>query len=166
MSEHAAVRPATLDDLKRLVAHLQSHQVDYLLIGGYALFMHGYQRYTEDIDLLLPVDAVNGQRVIDALAYLPDADAWTLDPAWFGEGENIRIADEILLDLLFVAGGGETYASLQPYIQDVDLGDCCIRTVDLEGLLKTKQGVRPQDQADRLVLEAALRAIREKPPRP
>lgn len=68
MSEHAAVRPVTLDDLKRLVAHLQKHQVDYLLIGGYALFMHGYQRYTEDIDLLLPVDAVNGQRVIDALA--------------------------------------------------------------------------------------------------
>jgi hypothetical protein len=37
-------RPATLEDLKPLLRSLNEHAVDYLLIGGYALAAHGYQR--------------------------------------------------------------------------------------------------------------------------
>jgi hypothetical protein len=40
MSDHS--RPATLDDLKRLLAALHAEHADYLLIGGYALLAHGY----------------------------------------------------------------------------------------------------------------------------
>ena len=43
-------RAATFEDVKRLVAKLNEAGVDYLLIGGYALFAHGYHRATEDID--------------------------------------------------------------------------------------------------------------------
>jgi len=42
-------RPATLEDLKALIRALNEHAVDYLLIGGYALFVHGYYRATTDI---------------------------------------------------------------------------------------------------------------------
>ena len=47
-------RPASLEDLKSLVQSLNQHQVDYLLIGGYALFVHGYHHATTDIDVLVP----------------------------------------------------------------------------------------------------------------
>jgi hypothetical protein len=43
-------RPATLEDLKLLLRSLHEHGADYLLIGGYALAAHGYQRATTDID--------------------------------------------------------------------------------------------------------------------
>jgi hypothetical protein len=43
-------RPATLEDLKTLLRSLNANSVDYLLIGGYALAAHGYQRATTDID--------------------------------------------------------------------------------------------------------------------
>jgi hypothetical protein len=46
-------RPATVDDLKRLISALATEQVDYVLIGGYALYALGYQRATTDIDLLV-----------------------------------------------------------------------------------------------------------------
>jgi len=46
--------PASLEDLKTLVSSLNSNQVDYLLIGGYAPFAHGYHRATTDIDVLVP----------------------------------------------------------------------------------------------------------------
>jgi hypothetical protein len=52
MDEYA--RPATLDDLKSLLRALNEHGVEYLLIGGYALAAHGYQRATTDIDVLVP----------------------------------------------------------------------------------------------------------------
>lgn len=34
--------PATLEDLKALIASMNEQGADYLLIGGYALFAHGY----------------------------------------------------------------------------------------------------------------------------
>ncbi len=39
--------------LRRLVADLEKHGIDYNLIGAAALNQHGYQRFTVDIDLLL-----------------------------------------------------------------------------------------------------------------
>lgn len=42
-------RPATIDDLKSLIASLNDQGADYLLIGGYALFAHGYHRATTDM---------------------------------------------------------------------------------------------------------------------
>jgi len=45
-------RPATIEDLKTLLRSLNAHGVEYLLIGGYALAAHGYQRATTDIDCL------------------------------------------------------------------------------------------------------------------
>lgn len=86
-------RPATLDDLKSLLRSFNQRQVDYLLIGGYALFAHGYHRATTDIDVLVPANEAAGQKLKAALMILPDQAAKDIDPAWFEEGENIRIAD-------------------------------------------------------------------------
>ena len=52
VSDHSA-RPATVDDLKLLLRSLNENGVDYLLIGGYALYALGYQRGTTDIDIVL-----------------------------------------------------------------------------------------------------------------
>ena len=62
MSEEYS-RPATVDDLLKVVKSLNAHKVPYILIGGYALFAHGYHRATEDIDLLIPKDLEIGQRI-------------------------------------------------------------------------------------------------------
>lgn len=53
-------RPATLEDLKMLIEALNAQRADYLLIGGYALFAHGYHRSTTDIDILVPATKNRG----------------------------------------------------------------------------------------------------------
>ncbi|MBI2960295.1 MAG: hypothetical protein HYY28_08280 [Betaproteobacteria bacterium] len=156
-----AARPATVEDLKQLVEHLNRESVDYLLIGGFALMALGYQRGTTDIDLLLPRDPGTGERIKRALLYLPDQAARELKPEWFAEDEAIRVADEIVIDLLFTASG-ETYDSLLPHAVTVDLGGVTVRTLDIEGLLKTKQSARDKDKLDRLILEQALAELRRK----
>lgn len=76
--------------------------------------LDGFARFTEDIDVLLPWSLSNGERVIPALSFL--AASRELDPSWFappiGEPENIRVADDLLIDLLFAANG-QTCESLQ-----------------------------------------------------
>lgn len=76
-------RPATLEDLKMLISSLNQQAADYLLIGGYALFAHGYHRATTDIDVLVPATRIAGERLKKALMVLPDQAAKDIDPAWF-----------------------------------------------------------------------------------
>ena len=153
-------RAATLDDLKNLITSLNRHNVEYLLIGGYALFAHGYHRATTNIDLLVPATRESGEKVRRALMVLPDQAAQEIDPAWFEEGDNIRVADDFVVDIMLNACG-ETFDTLKPHAETIDLDGLSVRTINLEGLLKTKQTMREKDVADRMVLEEALRILRK-----
>lgn len=158
MDEDHYSRPATLEDLKTLIRALNSEGVEYLLIGGYALFAHGYHRATTDIDVLVPARRDTGEKVRTALMVLPDQAARDLDPAWFELGENIRVADAFVVDLMLNACG-ETYDTLQQYGETIELDGLPIRTVNLAGLLRTKQTQRDKDVVDRIVLERALASL-------
>lgn len=151
-------RPATLDDLKLLLRSLNEHAVDYLLIGGYALAAHGYQRATTDIDVLVRATAESGQRVKDALMILPDRAAKDLEPAWFEEGENIRVADAFVVDIMLNANG-QTFDTLCRFAETIDLDGIPVKTVNLEGLLLTKQTMREKDIADRTIIERAIEVL-------
>jgi predicted nucleotidyltransferase len=155
-------RPATLEDLKLLLRSLDDHGADYLLIGGYALAAHGYQRATTDIDVVVPATSQAGQRVKDALMVLPDGAAKDIEPQWFEEGENIRVADAFVVDLMLNANG-QTYDSLSRYAQTIELDGIPVKTISLEGLLLTKKTLRDKDAADRIIIERALEVFRSHP---
>jgi len=150
-------RPATLEDLKKLLAALHREGADYLLIGAYALLAHGYPRATVDIDLIVPARRDAAEPIRRALLVLADRSARALAPEWFEEGEGIRVADEIVVDLVFRTCG-ETFESLRPFEITIDLDGVPLRTVNLEGLLRTKQSARERDVSDRRIIEQALQA--------
>lgn len=141
------------DSLLELLRRFQSENVAYVLVGGHAVRLNGFTRNTEDIDVLLPSSLENGLRVIRALSFLPSSK--DLQAEWFaptpGEPENIRVADELLIDLLFAANG-QTYESLQDHVRTIVVDGVQIRTLDIDGLLKTKTDYRDKDRIDREVL--------------
>ncbi len=141
------------DALLRLLARFQSEGVEYILVGGHAVRLNGFVRATEDIDILLPSSAENGRRVIRALEFLPSSK--DLDPEWFsvppGDPENIRIADDLLIDLLFAANG-QSYEDLLHHVRTLEVDGVPVRTLDIEGLLKTKTEYRAKDRIDREAL--------------
>ena len=142
------------DPLLRLLARLGDEGVEYVLVGGQAVRLHGFVRATEDIDVLLRPTRENGERVIRALNFLESSRE--LDPAWFepqpGEVENIRVADDLIVDLLFAANG-ETYESLRPYAREIVVDGVTIRVLSIDGLLRTKTSAREKDILDRRMLE-------------
>lgn len=91
---------------------------------------------------------------------LPDQAAKDIDPAWFDEGENIRVADAFVVDIMLNASG-ETYETLKQYAETIDLDGVPVHTINLEGLLLTKQTMREKDVSDRIILERALETLRE-----
>jgi len=54
-------------DFKELLGLLNSHGVDYIIVGGYALAFHGAPRYTGDLDIFVRPDPDNAQRIMAAL---------------------------------------------------------------------------------------------------
>ncbi|MEO5922276.1 MAG: hypothetical protein ABIR70_00460 [Bryobacteraceae bacterium] len=55
-------------DLREFVALLNSHQVEYLVVGAYAVAFHGYPRYTGDLDILVRPAHDNAAHLLEALA--------------------------------------------------------------------------------------------------
>lgn len=55
-------------DFKELLSLLNTHSVEYLLVGGYAVSAHGFPRYTGDIDIFYRLGEANTQRLAAAMA--------------------------------------------------------------------------------------------------
>jgi hypothetical protein len=131
-------------------------------VGGYALAAHGFGRFTEDIDILVNPAAENSRRWIVALARLPDAAAKELaaEGDVFADDQRyaIRINDEFTIDVM-PSIAGLSWSEMKQHVVTTKIDDTAVRILDLQGLLKTKQGPRPKDQMDRAVIEAALERL-------
>ena len=55
-------------DFRDLLALLNEHKVEYLIVGGYALAFHGAPRFTGDLDVFVRPEAANASRILNALA--------------------------------------------------------------------------------------------------
>ncbi len=55
------------EDFRELLRLLNSHKVEFLVVGGYALAFHGVPRYTGDIDLFVGTNSKNAQALLRAL---------------------------------------------------------------------------------------------------
>lgn len=54
-------------DYKEMLHILQKHDVDYILVGAYALAAHGYPRSTLDIDIWVKPDKGKGAALLEGL---------------------------------------------------------------------------------------------------
>ncbi len=158
--EEEYCRPATINDLLHLIRSLNEKGAQYILIGGYALYAHGIHRATEDIDILVPAKREAALPIIEALLVLPDKTANELEPEWFDEGENIRLADEFVVDLI-LSTCQQTYETLKKYSEIIEVDGVPITTLSIEGLLLTKQSMRDKDVMDRKSLENILQRLKQ-----
>lgn len=54
-------------DFKEFLQLLNSREIEYLVVGGYAVGYHGYPRATGDMDLWIAVNENNALKMVDAL---------------------------------------------------------------------------------------------------
>lgn len=54
-------------DFKDFLRLLNVHQVEYLLIGGYAVGYFGYPRATADMDIWIAMNSANAEKVVTVL---------------------------------------------------------------------------------------------------
>ncbi|WP_323221289.1 nucleotidyltransferase domain-containing protein, partial [Spirulina sp. 06S082] len=54
-------------DFKEFIELLNKHDVKYLVIGGYAVAVHGHPRYTKDIDIWIKMSTENAEKIVKVL---------------------------------------------------------------------------------------------------
>ena len=54
-------------DFNAFIECLSEHRVEFLIVGAYALAIHGVPRFTGDLDVLVAPTLDNAQRLIDAI---------------------------------------------------------------------------------------------------
>jgi hypothetical protein len=123
-------RPATWDDLKTLARYLADAGAEYALVGGYAVAAHGFNRFSEDIDILVEPSAENARRWIAALSRLPDhaarelaseADVFASDKRY-----AIRINDEFTVDVM-PSIAGLSWAEMKSHVTEMDIDGVTVR---------------------------------------
>lgn len=51
-------------DFEDFVALLNVHEVEYMVVGGYAMAFHGKPRYTGDLDIWINISEMNAQKLL------------------------------------------------------------------------------------------------------
>ncbi len=144
-------RPATWDDVLRVAKLLNKHKVRFVLVGGYALYAHGIERLTADIDIAVDPSPANSKNWILALAELPDQATAELleenDPFGGDYSHTIRINDEFTIDIM-PSVAGIPFEQLASNSETLIVNEIECPLLSLRKLLDTKQGHRPKDRAD------------------
>jgi hypothetical protein len=142
-------------DLLKICAALNAAEAAYIVIGGMAMVAHGFNRGTEDIDLLVDRAEENIARLREALSILPDNAVREVRDTDIEEYGVVRVADEVVVDLMGSACGID-FETAQAEIDWREFEGVRIPFASAELLLRTKQTVREKDEIDRLYLKRIL----------
>lgn len=136
-------------DLHEFIESLNSNEVEYLIVGAYAVALYGIPRYTGDLDVWIRSTAENAKRVVRALSQFG-----------FGgigiEAEDFQKPDRIIqlgvhpnrIDLL-TAITGVTYEEAWASRVRADLDGMPASFIGREQLIRNKESTaRPRDLAD------------------
>ena len=122
------------------------------------MVLHGFNRGTEDIDLLVDKVASNIALLKKALSILPDNAVSEVLDTDIEEYGVVRVADEVVVDLMGSACGID-FKSAESHIEWHELDGVKIPFASAELMLKTKQTLREKDEIDRLYLKRILGQI-------
>jgi hypothetical protein len=136
-------------DFKEFIRSLNDNQVHYLVAGGYAVALHGYPRYTKDLDIWIEASPENAARIIKALDQ-------------FGFSSlGLKESDFLVEDQIIQLGYAPNRIDILTSLPGVDFNACYkdrfhlsveeieVDFIDLENLRKNKKASgRLQDLAD------------------
>jgi hypothetical protein len=157
-------RAPELADVVGLCRSLNREQVRYLLIGGWAVILHGYVRTTKDIDLLVDTAPDNVLALKRALADLPDNAVEELREGEIETYSVVRVADEIVVDLMAQACGITWRQAVSEGTEAMTVEGVSVPVPRKELLIRMKDTVRPGDAED--VAYLRVRIAEELDPRP
>jgi hypothetical protein len=137
-------------DFKELFASLNSANVKYLLLGGYAVIYYGYYRTTDDLDIWIATDEDNAARVSRVLQEWGGFRAQTVPASMFTQRGKAFIfgREPVRVDIL-TGPSGVQFIECYERRNVVELDGIRVPIIALDDLKKNKLASgRAKDLAD------------------
>jgi len=128
---------------------LNAANVDYMIVGGYAVNLHGYVRNTGDLDVWIADDPTNANRIVEALIAF-GFDVLDVKPDMFiGENQIVQMGNEPEKIEIITSIDGVTWAEASRNIQTIEVDGIATRVISFDDLKKNKRASgRLRDQED------------------
>jgi len=149
-----------LDDFVSTIKAFEKHEVDYVLIGGFAMIVSGFNRLTQDVDVFVRPVPENIDRLKRAL-FEVFADS-SIQEISFSELEHYAVIrycspEGFVLDI--ISNIGEMFRFEDLGYETVRFGEVNVRVANPETLYKMKKDtLREKDKVDAAFLTQLLKA--------
>jgi hypothetical protein len=136
---------------------LQDHHVQYIMVGGYAINLHGYQRFTGDLNIWIKDALENRQQlrkvfVSCGMGDYPMIEHMQFVPGWTEFHLNNSLPLDILIDMQGLEG--YTFDECLQMASVADIENVQVPFLHINQLIENNKVVnRPKDQIDVLALE-------------
>lgn len=150
---------------RAFLAGIIKHKVDFVLVGGYAVILHGGNRTTSDIDLLIRPTEENGQRLIDTFIEL-GLEAEGITAHDFKEEIFLSFGFEPEAVDIMTFTKGITFEEALANSKEMEVDGYVLRLIDIRDLIKNKESLQRQGSKailDRYDIEEMKRILKEKP---
>ncbi len=147
--------PAVAEDLHDLLKAFIDHDVRFLIVGGYALAVHGHPRATGDLDVWIECNEANAARAYEALRAFgaPLQELRVEDLKTPGTVYQIGLPP-VRIDILTRITGVEFEPAWSDRV-DTEIDDLRVPVIGRQALLVNKRALgRTRDRADVEMLEA------------
>ena len=155
-----------------LFRELQKHEVQYVVVGGIAINLHGVERATMDVDLVLAMDEGNLQRFlrvatelelkpslpvkIESLCNAAQLDEWVRDKHMIAF--NLRPASKTAPSVDIIVQPRVSFETMYRNRVEKDIGGIRFKLASIDDLIALKTGTgRNKDASDVVALNKVKR---------
>jgi predicted nucleotidyltransferase len=130
----------TLDkDFEDFVVLLNKHNVEYMIVGGYALAFHGKPRHTGDLDIWINLSDDNAQKMLQVIREFGLASLGLKATDFLQKGAITQIGyPPLRIDILNEIDG-VNFKEAEQNLMTIDVDGLLIKYIGLDDLIKNKQ---------------------------
>jgi hypothetical protein len=153
------------DEILKFWSVLNSYEVKYIMVGGIATNLHGFQRTTGDMDLYIEDSLENRKKLRAAFAVYGMGDFQSIETMQFVPGwTQFNLNNGFVLDIMTAMKGLENYTFDYCYqlASRAQIHEVTVPFLHINHLLANKKAVnRPKDQLDVIELERIQKLMEE-----
>ncbi len=126
-------------DFKEFVELLIKHNVEYLIVGGYAVGIHGHPRYTGDLDIWLHNTTENAEKIVVCINEFGFSSFGLKKEDFTKDGNVIQLGYPPLRIDLLTEIDGMTFTECYANRKEVEIDDIKVNFIGYWDLLKNKK---------------------------
>lgn len=136
-------------DFREFIKSLNDNGVHYLVVGGYAVAVHGHPRYTKDMDVWVEINPENAPKIVKALTQFGFGSLELTEKDFLDPDRVVQLGyPPNRIDILTTISGVRFEDCYKSRVE-VEMEGVKVNFIDLKNLKKNKQASgRHQDLAD------------------